>query len=171
MIRPITKVLGCSMDTSDNIPGLPGAGAGAAAEFLEGKPNPTLKDVAAYYIKWFTQVIPAKKFKKQMAEYLKQYKIDNDMSRFTAATKKEAIVSFVYDGSEDLTAKDALVMYSEMYALVYMLRTEAEGLKHGFKVGKVQKDSFVDWENVVQYESILENEEDELDDIDMLEDL
>jgi len=162
-------------DVSDNISGMPGAGPAVfdayTTELVDaGKPL-TEDAMKALYVRWFTETLPAKSAKKQLAEYLKAYKIEHELSRFTADIKKEAIKSFKPDTTQDKDEAYALTYYAEMHALLYMLTTEEEGKQYGFTLGKPTTDTRVDWANVIQFQEELEMMDEEIEDIDILDDL
>ena len=152
-------------DTTDNIEGLFGAGKAVAdkfyadhkATFIEEEPEePNLIDMARFYVKWYTEILPLKASKKQQATYLVQYKKDNALKRLTAAMKKEALKKFELDMTGFKTEEEAIILYKESYDLLYILQTKKEGKKYGFTLPKPEIDNTIDWASVIQYEDELE---------------
>jgi len=155
-------------DSTDNIPGVMGAGKAAAdAEILAIQElgivefDNAMEHIEDYYQVWYTEVMLEKQRKKQEAEYLKQYKVDNDLRRLTKQLKSDALKGFFMDKSMIWDKFQVKTYFKEQYSLVKLLETEAEGLKHGFTMTEPLIDSRVDWDNIEIFHSELELMEDE----------
>ena len=142
-------------DSTDNIPGLIGAGPKAADELIIekiAKPGLSLEDglevVKNFFIEWHTVTLRDKAMAKQQEAFIKQYKIDNDLKRMTKIEKSDALSKFVMDNSELLDKASAIKLFKEQLQLVQLLTAEAQGKKHGFVLGKPIVDKFVDWDAV-----------------------
>lgn len=165
-IRHLCKQL-IKGDNTDNIPGLPGAGDKIADEFLaealENKYRTTdmLGEVEKFFIKWFREVMLAKTAKKQEKVYLDNYKITNNIKRFTATIKSDALAEFKVDKSEIKSELDCKLYYKEMLALIKMIDTEEEAKKHEFVLMEPNLDNTVDWTQIDIFTNELEMTPDE----------
>lgn len=163
-------------DSTDNIPGCFGAGAGAAkapvAAIMEAglDYNAAMIEVKAFYVEWNTIILRNKQGKKQEKVFLDQYKIDNDISRLTKKLKSDALKDFVIDTSMLLDATQSLKMFKEQYQLVKLLDTEKDGQKHGFTLGEPIINDSVNWDEITIFHDDLEMMEDEQD-FDDIEDI
>lgn len=142
-------------DSTDNIPGLIGAGPKTADEVvLEQIAKPALaleealKVVKKFYIQWHTVTLRDKAIAKQKDEFIRQFKKDNNLSRITKLGRSDALVNFVPDYSGLLDKAGAVRLYKEQIQLVQLLSTEAQGKAHGFTLGPIITDIFVDWDAV-----------------------
>ena len=149
-------------DSTDAIPGLPGAGKVVAEKFvLEAvkKPEDLILQVEEFYTYWFAVVMRNAAAKKQEKEFLKQYKIENNIKVLKKAAKSDALASFKVDTTELRLDEDSIAeYYKEMYTLLKLLDTEEEAAEHGFVLITPIVDNKVDWSTIIQYQ-------DELDDI------
>ncbi|MCK5788676.1 MAG: hypothetical protein KAH32_06745 [Chlamydiia bacterium] len=147
-------------DASDSIPGLPGCGEKTARKTLDvlaKLPGNLLDNVKNYYYTWFKDVIALKTLKKLEKEYLIQYKLDNDIKVLRSAKKSEALEDFKPDMSFVKTDKYIQDFYTEMYTLLRMLETEAEGLVHGFTLEEPTRYESIDWDMITNHVEALEN--------------
>lgn len=162
-------------DQGDNIPGLFGAGDAVADKevmrinTLQLSKQKSIDEVATFYVKWHTEIILEKQHKKQEKEYLIQYKEDNKIGRLTAKLKSDALKEFKLDTSMILTKVQCKKLFIEQKALITMLRTEAEGKKHGFIMNKPIVDERVDWDDIITYDEELETIDDN-EDFDFIDD-
>lgn len=162
-------------DSTDNIPGLFGAGAAVADKEvmrinkLNLSREKSIDEIAKFYIKWHTEIILEKQHKKQEKAYLLEYKKENDISRLTAKLKSDALKEFKLDTSMILTEVQCKKLFIEQKALITMLLTETEGKKHGFTLNAPIVDSRVDWDDIVTYDEELESIDDN-EDFDFIED-
>lgn len=168
-------------DSADNIPGIDGVGKVAANKAILEMLDEMKKDssfsliehVILYYYKWHKITVKEKQLKKLEAEYLKQYKIENDIKAISAKKKSEALKDFKPEYKNIKTDKEIRALFKEQYDLLYLLATKKEGKKYGFTLSKPIKCDKIDWEEVIEYENELEEIDYETDDIDLdvLEDL
>lgn len=156
-------------DSSDNIPGCPGAGPSKAAEFLlEAATNKwdtssLLDKVKDYYVNWHTVVLKEKTIKKQERDYLAQYKKDNGLTRFTKLLKDKALQSFVPDTSRILSEVEAKLQYVEQYTLVKLIDNAKDAKKYKFELTDPIEDTSVDWENIITFHEELDMMDEEVD--------
>jgi len=142
-------------DSTDNIPGVQGAGNAAAnAEVLLIQEKGldlknSIQHIKDYYLNWYTEVVKDKQHKKQEAAYLKQYKVDNDLKRLTKQLKSDALKDFKLDTSMIWDEKQVDTYFNEQYGLIKLLDTEKEGLEHGFKMTLPIVEDKINWDEVI----------------------
>lgn len=145
-------------DTTDNIPGLVGAGKAVAHDVIldiqkKGlNRKDALEEIKAFYIKWHTEILRDKHMKKQEAEYLTKYKVDNKLARLNATLKSTALKSFVFDSSILLDKVGALKLFIEQGKLLTLLSTETEGKLHKFILESPIEDKRIDWDAIDMFE-------------------
>lgn len=150
-------------DSTDNIPGLVGAGPTAADKVVIekiAKPGLDLKEglkvIKNFFIEWHTVTLRDKAMAKQKDAFIKQYRIDNNLKRMTKLEKSDALADFVMDNSELLDKAGAVKLFKEQLQLVQLLSTEAQGKKHGFILEAPIVDTYVDWDSVDVFNSDME---------------
>jgi 5'-3' exonuclease len=151
-------------DTCDSIPGLPNAGAVTAnkviQKFVKDEKN-IIKETEGYYTTWFKEIAVDKELAIQEKSYLTMYKSTHDIKVLRAAKKSEALKDFKADMSFIKTDEEIAIYYKEMYTLLRMLETKAEGKKYGFKLTKPVKCALINWDEIMNYEEGLEDIEEE----------
>jgi len=157
-------------DSTDNIPGLPGKGKVAAEEFINSlthtNPSTILQAVKDYYKKYLHEEYPAKLVKTAEKTYLNNYKLSHGIKRFTKKLKNEALQYFNVGGKMFIPENTDFYKdyYDEMYALVYMLRTEEE-IKDkwpGIKFVKPQKEEVMNWEAIEERHNLIHGDDAEI---------
>ncbi|MCK5788223.1 MAG: hypothetical protein KAH32_04465 [Chlamydiia bacterium] len=141
-------------DSADNIPGIPGVGEKGANEFIASVANykHLHKAVKAFFVEMHHTIIPEKKAKSAEKIYLANYKMSMGITRFTKATKLQALQAFPKGGKMFMpsVAKFGENQFDEMLSLVYMLRTpeELQAFWPGYKLPKPVKEKYIDWKEV-----------------------
>lgn len=161
-------------DSTDSIPGLPGAGPKLRDTLLEdiyfNSKEEFVTFIKKVYKTHFNTTLYNKEYKKQLKDFFIKYKVDNDLKRFTAKLKQEAVAEFKFVDTVTKTDVEIDIYFMEQYTLLHMLETEEEGKKYGFEMPVVQTETHVDWANVIEYEESLELTEVE-EDFDFLSEL
>jgi len=168
-------------DSTDDIAGCLGVGEGGAMKAYDALDVRTGEEInEAFYVAkarefyhdWYTNGLIEKEVKKLQKQYLLDYKVENDIKRLTKDIKSDALGQFKPDLSHIEKSKEEIDAYfDEIYALIYMLRTKAEGKVHGFKLGKPIKESVIDWDAIIEFEDELADIPALADDLDILDDL
>ena len=163
------------LDGADNIPGIENVGKVAADKIILDilksiqleKYKTLLEGVKDYYFKWHHIVLKEKQLRKLEVEYIKQYKLDNDIKSISAKKKSEALKDFapIYLGIK--TNEEVNALFEEQYTLLYLLSSKKEGKKYSFSLTKPIKCDKIDWEEVIEYQNELEEIDYETDDLDL----
>jgi 5'-3' exonuclease len=168
-------------DSVDNIAGCEGAGDKVAGDFYFDIPKIDIDTLTTefyiqqakkFYVTWHTDILKFKLLKKLEKEFLIEYKKDNNIKRFTANLKSNALKDFRPDLKGLIkNKKEAKVLFKEMYSLIKLLDTEKEGKKYGFKMPSPLLEKNIDWDEILLEEEELANLPEFEDDIDILDDL
>ena len=155
-VQEARRLLGMQLiegDSADSIPGMFMAGEVLAKKLMTGfvyKDEETfIKDMQAIYVKHYTITLRDKELKRQEKAFLAEYKVDNDIKRYSGKTKSLALEDFIADDSKLYSKEKSLEIFDEMFALLHMLETEEEGKKHGFILPKVLTETSIDWDEIV----------------------